>query len=185
MSYCSKNNYKRLTYLRFKQSKSTQFMKNLGLIVIVSVLSSVLSVSIYKYFEEPTLVIRESAPVRYVSNGEASEEGVITNKGRNFLSSSPTNFTSAAESVTPGVVNIKSSQGGDFDFWGGNYGGSSGSGVIISADGYIITNNHVIEDGNTLEVTLNDNRKFSAKLIGKDPSTDIALIKKKIKKNAF
>ncbi|NDW19209.1 Do family serine endopeptidase [Dysgonomonas sp. 216] len=53
----------------------------------------------------------------------------------------------------------------------------SGSGVIISKDGYIITNNHVVDKANELEVTLSDNRKFSAKLIGADPTTDIALLK--------
>lgn len=53
----------------------------------------------------------------------------------------------------------------------------AGSGVIISTDGYIMTNNHVIDGADELEVTLNDNRKFSAKLIGTDPATDIALIK--------
>lgn len=52
-----------------------------------------------------------------------------------------------------------------------------GSGVIISADGYIITNDHVIDDANDIEVKLNDNRIFTAKLIGKDPTTDIALLK--------
>jgi len=52
-----------------------------------------------------------------------------------------------------------------------------GSGVIISADGYIITNNHVIEDAENIEVKLNDNRIFNATVIGRDPSTDIALIK--------
>src|SRR5690554_3026020 len=53
----------------------------------------------------------------------------------------------------------------------------SGSGVIISPDGYIVTNNHVIENSTNLEVTLNDNRTFKAELIGTDPSTDIALLK--------
>lgn len=53
----------------------------------------------------------------------------------------------------------------------------AGSGVIISTDGYIITNNHVIDGADELEVTLNDNRKFPAKIIGTDPTTDIALIK--------
>lgn len=53
----------------------------------------------------------------------------------------------------------------------------AGSGVIISTDGFIITNNHVIDGADELEVTLNDNRKFAAKLIGTDPATDIALIK--------
>ncbi len=53
----------------------------------------------------------------------------------------------------------------------------AGSVVIISTDGYIITNNHVIDGADELEVTLNDNRKFPAKIIGADPTTDIALIK--------
>lgn len=52
-----------------------------------------------------------------------------------------------------------------------------GSGVIISDDGYIITNNHVIEDAEGIEVKLNDNRTFPAEVIGRDPSTDIALLK--------
>jgi serine protease Do len=52
-----------------------------------------------------------------------------------------------------------------------------GSGVIISTDGYIITNNHVIEDAETVEVILNDKRTFAAKVVGRDPSTDIALLK--------
>ncbi len=54
---------------------------------------------------------------------------------------------------------------------------SSGSGVILSADGYIITNHHVIEDGQTIRVTLPDKRTLQAKLIGKDLSTDLALLK--------
>jgi serine protease Do len=53
----------------------------------------------------------------------------------------------------------------------------SGSGVIISADGFIITNNHVVEGAQKLEVTLNNNKNYEAKVIGTDPSTDIALIK--------
>jgi Do/DeqQ family serine protease len=52
-----------------------------------------------------------------------------------------------------------------------------GSGVIISEDGYIITNNHVIEDAENVEVKLNDNRTFTAEIVGRDPSTDIALLK--------
>ena len=53
----------------------------------------------------------------------------------------------------------------------------AGSGVIITNDGYIVTNNHVVGDANEIEVTLNDKRTFKATLVGKDPSTDIALIK--------
>lgn len=57
------------------------------------------------------------------------------------------------------------------------YNMGSGSGVIISPEGYIVTNNHVIEDADNIEVVLNDSRKFTAKVIGRDPNTDIALIK--------
>lgn len=53
----------------------------------------------------------------------------------------------------------------------------SGSGVIINGDGYIVTNNHVVKEADDLEVILNDKRKFKAKLIGTDPSTDIAVVK--------
>lgn len=54
---------------------------------------------------------------------------------------------------------------------------ATGSGVIISSDGYIVTNNHVVEGADELTVTLNDNREFSAKIIGTDKTTDLALIK--------
>jgi serine protease Do len=54
---------------------------------------------------------------------------------------------------------------------------ATGSGVIISADGYIVTNNHVVQDANMVTVTLNDKREFEAEIIGTDPSTDLALIK--------
>lgn len=154
-------------------------MKQLVLVTVASVLSAVISVSVYKYFEEPQeVIIREQAPVRYTNyTEELNNELLSGNRQRTFISSSPTNFTDAAESVTPGVVNIKTSNGSNMDWWTNNYGGSSGSGVIISPDGYIVTNNHVIEDGNQIEVTLNDKRKFDATLIGTDPSTDLALVK--------
>ena len=54
---------------------------------------------------------------------------------------------------------------------------SSGSGVIISEDGYIVTNNHVIDNADIVEIVLDDKRKFEAKIIGKDPETDLALLK--------
>lgn len=54
---------------------------------------------------------------------------------------------------------------------------ATGSGVIISEDGYIVTNNHVVSGADELTVTLNDNREFSARIIGTDPTTDLALIK--------
>ncbi len=54
---------------------------------------------------------------------------------------------------------------------------ATGSGVIISPDGYIVTNNHVVQEASKLEITLNDRRSFKAKVIGTDPTTDLALIK--------
>lgn len=54
---------------------------------------------------------------------------------------------------------------------------ATGSGVIISPDGYIVTNNHVVQEASKLEITLNDRRSFNAKVIGRDPTTDLALIK--------
>lgn len=83
----------------------------------------------------------------------------------------PADFVEVSASVTPAVVNIMSkSREGGFRIAGG-------SGVIISPDGFIVTNNHVVEDGGTLEVTLWDNRVFKARILGMDPTTDLALIK--------
>jgi len=54
---------------------------------------------------------------------------------------------------------------------------SAGSGVIISSDGYIVTNNHVVENADQITITLNDNREFTARVVGTDPDTDLALLK--------
>ena len=104
-------------------------------------------------------------------------------------------FAGTAEKVTQAVVHIKSSQTGNaiarerdaddpFRFFFGPNGPaergpsqSTGSGVIINADGYIVTNNHVVKDADVVEVTLSDNRSFKAEVIGTDPDTDLAVIK--------
>lgn len=103
-------------------------------------------------------------------------------------------LTYAAENAVKAVVNIEKieevqySRQSDpfFDFFFGPQGGGSmqpqerrsgGSGVIISEDGFIVTNNHVVENASKLRVKLNDNRVFDAKIIGTDPTTDVALIK--------
>ena len=150
-------------------------MKRTGfLILLVSMVSSIFTVMIYKYFDAPQqVIIRESSPAKYTNYTDRLFSDVSK---RQFLSSSPTNFTSAAGIVTPAVVNIRATTENDFDLWGG-YGGSTGSGVIISPDGYIVTNNHVVEDSDDLEITLFDKRKIEAKIIGTDPSTDLALLK--------
>lgn len=152
-------------------------MKQYILIVASSILSAVLAVFIYRMLEEPQqVIIREPSPATYATLGN---DPLSDTPMRTFLSSAPTNFTASAESVTSAVVNIKTIQSsGSFDFWGsGSYGTSSGSGVIVSPDGYIVTNNHVIENGAKINVTLNDKREFSAEVVGIDPSTDLAVIK--------
>ncbi len=153
-------------------------MKNIGLMIGSSLLSAILAVFIYRHFEEPVkVIIREETKPIFSSFKEANAENTNTAPStRTISSSAPTDFISAAESVTPAVVNIKASSSGEYDIWGG-YGGSSGSGVIISKDGLVVTNNHVIEDSDELEVSLSDKRKFKAKLIGTDENTDLALLK--------
>ena len=100
-------------------------------------------------------------------------------------------FTFAAETAVKAVVHVKVTKKGmeqpftiyDFFFGYGNPGMSprnqvnSGSGVIITSDGYIITNNHVIEGADEIVVTLEDNKSYKSRLIGRDPVTDIALLK--------
>lgn len=151
-------------------------MKQILIVVVSSLLSALAAVVIYRWVEQPQeVIIREPAPATYANMGRDPLDVPL----RTFLSSAPTNFTKAAEAVTPAVVNIKTTQSNSsFDFWGsGAYSTSSGSGVIVSSDGYIVTNNHVIEDGNKIGVTLNDKREFEATLIGTDPSTDLAVLK--------
>ncbi len=145
-------------------------------LVVTSLLSAVLAVMIYRWVDKPRqIIVRETTPAQYAN---WSEDLLNDIRPRTFLSSSPTNFISAAERVTAAVVNIKTMQESRFDLWGnGSVGTSSGSGVMITPDGYIITNNHVVEDGDEVEVTLNDKREFKADIIGIDPSTDLALLK--------
>ncbi|MEC8324355.1 MAG: trypsin-like peptidase domain-containing protein, partial [Bacteroidota bacterium] len=95
-------------------------------------------------------------------------------------------FTAAAEKTLHAVVHVKNttiSQGyTSFEdlFFGRSRGRTqvgTGSGVIISSDGYIVTNNHVIQGAQSIEVTTNNNKTYNAELIGSDPTTDIALLK--------
>lgn len=108
--------------------------------------------------------------------------------------SAPDNFIRAAQIATPAVVHIKTdmSGGGGWRDWGGTLGdrlnemmGKSspvatvptGSGVIISSDGYIVTNRHVVADSKTIEVILNSRKSYFASIVAQDPSTDLALLK--------
>ncbi|CAN5804619.1 DegQ family serine endoprotease [soil metagenome] len=96
-------------------------------------------------------------------------------------------FQKVAKNVTPAVVNITATktpqrgQGDMNDFFGGfnrpQTETSTGSGIVVTADGYILTNNHVVEGATNLQVMLSDNRTFQASLVGRDPETDVAVLK--------
>jgi Do/DeqQ family serine protease len=112
----------------------------------------------------------------------------------------PFDFTKAAEKTMDAVVHIKASESKEsaiqrqrnqrytdpFEyFFGQSLGGGiqqqprsgTGSGVIYTSDGYILTNNHVVEFADEFEVTMHDNREFKARMVGRDPDTDMAVIK--------
>lgn len=134
----------------------------------------------------PVVSKTDAAIVRQINQPAAARGGGV-----------PLDFTLAAELTMPAVVHIsaeaspKPSSGNNnrrnrspldffFDdnlFGNGQPQAGTGSGVIYSADGYIITNNHVVEFADKVEVTLFDNRKFSAKVVGTDPKTDLAVLK--------
>lgn len=106
-----------------------------------------------------------------------------TNTNNDF----PKDFSSAAKSVMPAVVNITSiteykprneEEDRYYKFFGmPSPSQAAGSGVVLNNQGYIVTNNHVIEDATKVEVTLYDKRKYVAEVIGTDPSTDLAVLK--------
>ena len=156
-------------------------MKKYLLLAVTSMLSALFAILLYRQFiEEPQkVVVRDIIPTSYTSNQPSEPDVFDVSEKKAIPSLTPTNFVEAANAVTPAVVNIKTIQGsGSFNFLrGGSVGTASGSGVIISSDGYIVTNNHVIKDSDEIRVTLSDKREFEAKLIGTDPSTDLALIK--------
>lgn len=137
----------------------------------------------------------------------AFSTGAFIKVNASSLPGQPVDLTFAAEKALPAVVHIKYLQNskvqtvdvpsdpfedffGPFGFFGNPGNGGSqkrkvqtpkregaGSGVIISADGYIVTNNHVVDGADELTITLDDNREFSARIIGTDKNTDLALIK--------
>src|SRR6056300_952058 len=153
------------------------FIKTLS----IALLSAICSIFVYDQFfqtganqppqleQNPTLI-----PTNYTfnTNGYAAES---------------TDFTTAAEKTVNAVVHVKNTSTADdnlpsfYRYW---YGEEdlperigTGSGVIVSPDGYIITNYHVIENSSAIEITTNDNKTYDAKVIGTDPDTDIAVLK--------
>jgi serine protease Do len=161
-------------------------MKRFGTLFLAAVLGSVSTIATFEWIDKNE---DKEAKVEYLSGVPASKVAYKVDENGDVI---PLDFTTAAEKVMPAVVHIRSTQAGGQedqaqyldpfrDFFGprGPHGPSqsSGSGVIINAEGYIVTNNHVVQDAEVVEVTLYDNRNYKAEVIGIDPDTDIAVIK--------
>lgn len=153
-------------------------MRTVVQMIIVGLLSAWAAVFLYRYGEPKPMRSAWGAS----ADGEARYARLVetlfnVRSSASMLSAAPTNFTTAAEVSTPAVVNVRALIEVERGLWGRALTNSSGSGVILSPDGYIATNHHVIENSRDIKITLADKRVFSARLVGSDPSTDIALLK--------
>jgi serine protease Do len=159
-------------------------MKRVAGIFLIALLGGAVSLGLYKTFEKKQLYNHsrpEGIPIRQVSYNQSE-------------AFNQPDFEAAASISVHAVVHIKSEfqkksmvYDDFFEFF--NFGGRTqpreyttpysamGSGVIVSPDGYIVTNNHVVQEATNVTVTLNDKREYKASVVGTDPSTDLALIK--------
>jgi Do/DeqQ family serine protease len=146
---------------------------------VVAILSSLITVWVSKSYFYGNVILEETTGVVKQTGQKVEDPShLYSDRIKNFAASSPTDFIEASKSTTPGVVYITSVQTLDYNFWvGERLGQSSGSGVIISPDGFIVTNDHVIKEAKEVMVMLNDNREYNASIIGTDPTTDLALLK--------
>lgn len=165
-------------------------MKNIGVTFLAACLGGAVAIGSYKLIEnkyQDGMTFEEKQKVHFINNPMPAISS----------STGDLDFTQAAAAVTPAVVHIKTtynnpgaSAGRDQmqdmfeDFFGGGGGRrprgpamGSGSGVIISTDGYIVTNNHVVDKADKIDVILPDKRSLVAKVIGRDANTDLALLK--------
>jgi serine protease Do len=144
---------------------------------IVALISALFAVVLYRWVDGPRRIVwqNDGGETRYTHLVDRLFE---ERSKAGFKPSAPTEFTLAAEVTTPTVVNIKALLKVSDDLFGDDkLTGSSGSGVIVSPDGYIVTNHHVVERGVEIKITLADKREYKARLVGSDPFTDVALLK--------
>ncbi len=176
---------------------NTSKTKNVLFIVLIAVVSSIVTLLGYNVANRNNISFLDKSG----TNSTSEEIGLYSNsfnQDKNVVltnlmtSEGYPDFTEAAERSVDGVVHVKTKTLSrqqyinpfDFFFGFGDRAPSQpreqvgfGSGVIISKDGYIITNNHVVENANEVLVSLNDNREFTAKVVGNDPQSDLALLK--------
>jgi Do/DeqQ family serine protease len=158
-------------------------MKKIISIVLFSAIGGALTLGAYKLFlEKPPMVIEKTVEIKPATYNSANDNEIIS-------SIENTNFTIAAEKTINVVVHVKNTSYKTVrdpfsEFFYGQGSGikqysqiGTGSGVVISSDGYIVTNNHVIKNATDIEVTLNNKKIYKANLVGTDPANDIALLK--------
>jgi len=154
-------------------------MKRFGNLFLVALLSGATTLGAYKLL--------------FDDGGALDSKSVVTTAPNNFsrnvgLGAETVDFTDAADKAVHSVVHVKNVSyrtvsNPIIEYFYGYKGGQqqeqvgTGSGVIISEDGYIVTNNHVIKDAQDIEITLNNRKSYKAKLIGTDAKMDIALLK--------
>jgi Do/DeqQ family serine protease len=165
-------------------------MKQFGSLVLAAILGSTITYLTIQW----TGVSPSNVKIEHIDGAPIHNVGYTVNEKGEMV---PLDFTGTAEKVTKAVVHIRSTSSGTvaqrdprdrstdpWQFFFGPQGPveqgpsiGTGSGVIINADGYIVTNNHVVQDADMVDVTLSDNRTLKAEVIGTDPDTDLAVIK--------
>ena len=152
----------------------------------IAILGGMITLVGYKLFFDGLVIIERSGPEK---SSIVQTNFTIPNSDSNSFEISSIDFTLAAEKSLNSVVHVKNTTiktqyNPLAEFFYGNGSGSrkleqvgTGSGVIISADGYIVTNNHVVDGANDIEIILNDKKVYKAKVIGVDKNDDIALLK--------
>ncbi|TXD50531.1 MULTISPECIES: trypsin-like peptidase domain-containing protein [unclassified Polaribacter] len=163
-------------------------MKKFFSLLGIAVLGGAITLGGYKMFFADTLKVNKSS-LNSMQAVQASYNPSF-NTNSSGISADVIDFTVAAEKTVHSVVHVKNTsirtQSNPLDIFFGNGNGNgtrkyeqigTGSGVIISPDGYIVTNNHVIEGSSDLQITLNNRKKYKAELIGADKTNDIALLK--------
>ena len=147
--------------------------------IMIAVLSAVITVSVHNYFSNDK--------VKIVENEKTNLIPTTYSFNTNRVAAEMTDFTIAAEKTVNAVVHVKNTsiKKNNVSTWLKNFYGDAydekrigtGSGVIVSPDGLIITNYHVIEDASEIQVTSNKNKTYIAEIIGSDPNTDLAVLK--------
>ncbi|WP_438977924.1 trypsin-like peptidase domain-containing protein [Polaribacter sp.] len=153
----------------------------------MAILGGAVTLGGYKMLIEEPVTIQQNSP-ETLSTIQTNYKPAFNSNETSSADAISIDFRLAAKKTVNSVVHVKNTairtQNNPFAelFFGGNSTRKfeqvgTGSGVIISADGYIVTNNHVIESANDIEITLNNKKKYKAELVGADKSNDIALLK--------